>query len=121
MATTLAQAYVQILPTTRGLKSKLTSELNGDAPAIGGKSGFGGKFSAAFKGAVAAAGIGAAITKSIQEGAKLEQSIGGIETIFGKKDAQIVKQNAKNAYKTLQISANDYMEQTTSFSASLLQ
>lgn len=119
--TTLAQAYVQILPTTKGMRSTLSKELNGDAGSVGGKAGFGGKFAAAFKGAVVAAGIGAAITKSIKEGAKLEQSIGGVETIFGKKDAKIVENNAKNAYRTLQISANDYMEQATSFSASLLQ
>lgn len=54
------------------------------------------------------------------EGGKLEQSIGGINTLF-KGSADIVKGYAKNAYKDAQISSNQYMEQVTSFSASLLQ
>lgn len=119
--TTLAQAYVQILPTTKGIKGKLESELGSAGIASGGKAGFGGKFASAFTKFFAAAGVGEAIKQSIQEGAKLEQSIGGVETIFGEKDAALVETNAKKAYKALQISANDYMEQATSFSASLLQ
>lgn len=51
---------------------------------------------------------------------QLQQSIGGIETLFGK-SAQKVIANANNAYTTAGISANDYMQQVTSFSASLLQ
>ena len=53
------------------------------------------------------------------EGADLQQSIGGIETLF-KDSAEKVKQNAANAYRTAGMSANEYMELTTSFSASLL-
>ena len=52
-------------------------------------------------------------------GADLEQSIGGIETLF-KDSADTVKQYAAQAYQTVGLSANDYMEQTTSFAASLL-
>ena len=74
----------------------------------------------AIKVAVIAAGIGKAISASISEGAELEQSIGGIETLF-KDSAEKVKQNAANAYKTAGMSANEYMQLTTSFSASLLQ
>ena len=51
---------------------------------------------------------------------QLQQSIGGIETLFGK-SAQKVITNANNAYTTAGISANEYMQQVTSFSASLLQ
>lgn len=50
----------------------------------------------------------------------LQQSVGGIETLF-KDSAQKVITNANNAYKTAGMSANDYMQQVTSFSASLLQ
>lgn len=50
----------------------------------------------------------------------LEQSLGGIETLF-KNNADIVIANAERAYKTAGINANDYMQQVTSFSASLLQ
>lgn len=53
-------------------------------------------------------------------GGDLEQSLGGIETLF-KDSADIVITNAKKAYMTAGVSANDYMQQVTSFSASLLQ
>lgn len=60
------------------------------------------------------------IGESVKAYADVEQSIGGVETLF-KENADMVVQNAKNAYKTAGISANQYMEQVTSFSASLLQ
>ena len=50
---------------------------------------------------------------------ELEQSRGGVETLF-KDDADTVKANADKAFETAGLSANDYMEQVTSFSASLL-
>ena len=68
---------------------------------------------------IAAAAIGKALSASISEGAALEQSLGGIETLF-KDSADKVKANAAKAYQTAGMSANDYMELTTSFSASLL-
>lgn len=52
--------------------------------------------------------------------ADFEQLTGGVETLF-KDSADIVKGYAQDAYKTAGISANEYMEQVTSFSASLLQ
>ena len=70
-------------------------------------------------GAVATASIGLIKKVSNNYGA-LQQSIGGIETLF-KDSADKVIQNANNAYTTAGISANDYMQQVTSFSASLLQ
>lgn len=69
---------------------------------------------------LAGAGATALIGGSIGQGAKLEQSMGGVETLFGS-DAGAVMANANNAYKTAGLSANAYMEQVTSFSASLLQ
>ena len=70
-------------------------------------------------GAVSAAvgGLGVASTKSY---ADLEQNMGGIETLFGNSADKVIK-NAKNAYKTAGMSANEYMETVTGFSASLLQ
>ncbi len=61
----------------------------------------------------------AVVGGAISQGAKLEQSLGGVETLF-KGDASVVKANADAAYKTAGLSANAYMEQVTSFSASLL-
>ena len=72
--------------------------------------------------AVTAAGAGlVALTKQSIEGyAEYEQLVGGVETLF-KQSADVVQQYAANAYKTAGMSANEYMETVTSFSASLLQ
>lgn len=115
--TELAKAYIQITPSFKGLQTSINSEMNGVGEASG--SSIGTSFVSAFKKIIAAAGIGKAIKQSISEGAALEQSMGGIETLF-KDSATKVQQNAINAYKTAGLSANDYMEQTTSFAASLL-
>jgi hypothetical protein len=64
--------------------------------------------------------MGKIISSSISEGADLQQSLGGIETLF-KGSADKVKKYADEAYKTSGLSANDYMTNVTSFSASLLQ
>ena len=116
--TELAKAYVQIIPSAKGIGGMLQNEVGGETDAAGKSRG--GRIGGAIKVAVIAAGIGKAISASISEGAELEQSIGGIETLF-KDSAEKVKQNAANAYKTAGMSANEYMQLTTSFSASLLQ
>lgn len=76
---------------------------------------------------VGAAAIGTATTAlvalgkaSVQSYAQLEQNIGGVETLF-KGSAQKVIENANRAYETAELSANEYMSNVTSFSASLLQ
>ena len=56
---------------------------------------------------------------AISQGAKLEQSLGGVDTLF-KDSSGVVKANAASAFKTAGLSANEYMEQVTSFSASLI-
>ena len=78
--------------------------------------------SKAMTGAVAAVGAGAAaiVKYSLGVVANMEQQVGGVETLF-KDSAKTVIRNANNAFKTAQLSANDYMSTVTSFSASLLQ
>lgn len=117
----LAKAYVQIIPSAEGIKSKITEEMGGDISQAGVDLGkvFGGKIASTLKKVLGAAAIGKTIAASINAGGALEQSLGGIETLF-KDSAGIVQQNAAQAYKTAGLSANDYMEQTTSFAASLL-
>lgn len=68
----------------------------------------------------AATAVGALTKKSLEEYAEYEQLVGGVETLF-KDSADVVMQYANNAYKTAGLSANDYMETVTSFSAALLQ
>lgn len=58
--------------------------------------------------------------KSLRARADLEQNLGGVETLF-KKNADLVVANAKKAYQTAGVSANEYMQGVTSFAASLLQ
>lgn len=64
--------------------------------------------------------FGALTKASLDSVASLEQNIGGVETLF-KKNADTVIANAKKAYQTAGLSANEYMSTVTSFSASLLQ
>ena len=76
-----------------------------------------------------AAGIGTAsfgamfagmVVGSVKARGQIEQSLGGINKLFGKSASEVVK-NSQKAYKTAGISANQYLEQTTSFSASLIK
>lgn len=117
MATELAKAYVQIIPSAQGITGKIQEAIDPEAEPAG--TSFGGKMVGTLKKVIATAAIGEALKKTISEGAGLEQSIGGIETLF-KESADKVKANAAEAYKTAGMSANEYMELTTSFSASLL-
>ena len=77
------------------------------------------KASAAAVGA-ASAGVAALGTACINAYADYEQLAGGVETLF-KDSADTIQTYADNAYKTAGLSANEYMETVTSFSASLLQ
>lgn len=78
-----------------------------------------GKASLAAIGA-AATGITALTKSAVENYAEYEQLVGGVETLFKDSSAKVLEY-ANNAYKTAGLSANDYMETVTSFSASLLQ
>ena len=85
------------------------------------KSGLAVAAKAAAAATAAAAGAVIALTKSAVENyGEFEQLVGGVETLF-KDSAGTVEEYAKNAYQTAGLSANEYMETVTSFSASLLQ
>lgn len=145
----MAKAYVQIVPSADGIRAALTDVFDEETDGLGAKVGqsIGAKLVGTIKKVLAAAGIGKIIKDSIDMGGALQQSIGGIETLFGAggksmeeyaqsvgksvdavkdeyaslmQSQQTVFDNAAQAYKTVGLSANDYMEQTTSFAASLL-
>ena len=122
MATEIAQAYVQLIPSARGITGKIQAILNPEASAAGQSAGqsLGASLVSVATKAIAAAGIGKAFSAAIHEGAALQQSLGGVETLF-KGSADTVKKYAAEAYKTTGLSANAYMENVTGFSASLLQ
>lgn len=118
--TAIAKAYVQIVPSAKGISGGISKALGGQEEADKAGKSLAGSVVSAIGGAIAAAGVGKMLAKSISEGAALEQSIGGIETLF-KGSAETVIKNAQQAYKTAGLSANAYMESVTGFSASLLQ
>lgn len=117
----LGKAYVQIVPSAQGIKSALTEMFDEETDGLGEQTGqsIGQELVGTLKNVIVAAGIGKIISDSINLGGALQQSLGGVETLF-KDSADTVKEYAAQAYRTVGLSANDYMEQTTSFAASLL-
>ena len=117
----LGKAYVQIVPSAQGIKSALTEMFDEETDGLGEQTGqsIGQELIGTLKKVIVAAGIGKIISDSINMGGALQQSLGGVETLF-KDSADTVKQYAAQAYRTVGLSANDYMKQTTSFAASLL-
>ena len=120
MAGSVATAYVQVMPSMEGVAPKVKSYFGGAGQSAG-KS-FGSSMGVAMKAGLAAgaAGLGLVLKESIGAGAGLQQSLGGIETLF-KENAEGVKEAAEQAYRTAGMSANKYMETVTGFSASLIQ
>lgn len=142
----IAKAYVQIIPSAEGIKGKLSSILGSEAASAGKSAGqssgnalisglksamgsaskvVGTAFKAAATAGVAglgaaSAGIAAFSKKALDAYADYEQLVGGVETLFGSA-AGTVMRYADQAFQSAGLSANDYMETVTSFSASLLQ
>lgn len=69
---------------------------------------------------IVATGLTAMTKSAVEQYADYEQLVGGVETLF-KDSSDKVVEYANNAYKTAGLSANEYMDTVTSFSASLLQ
>ena len=94
MPSDVATAYVQIIPSAKGIGSGIAEALGGDKAAAStgenlGKS-LGSKLVDTLKGVIAAAGLGAALGKTLTEGGALEQSIGGVETLFKDSADQVI-------------------------------
>ena len=134
--TEVARATVTIIPNMQGAQQKITQDLTGAAGPAGTAAGneAGKKLTGAFKSALkigavamsaAAAGVGKIVSDAISSYANYEQLVGGVETLFSSLDGSVsaasdVLANAANAYKTAGLSANEYMETVTSFSAALV-
>lgn len=115
----IAKAYIQIVPTTKGIGSALKSAMGGEASSAGKSAGesAGHNFVGAIKGLIAAAGIGALVKSTLDAGGAIQQSFGGLDTIYGEA-SEAVKNYAREA-AAAGISANDYAENAVSFGASL--
>ena len=107
----LATAYVQIIPSARGMESKLSGLLDGKMPAAGKSAGniLGSSIVGALKKVVLSAGVAKIFKDSLLAGAELEQLKGGVEKIFGSMDTSQILTDAANAYKDLNMSANEYL------------
>ena len=125
--TELAKAWVQILPSTRGMKGELTKALDGEANEAGTKSGH------AIAGAIGKIIGGVAVTgaikkigssivdlakQSVAATGEFEQLAGGMEKIFSGMDTRTILSDANEAFKTLGLSANDYLETINDVGAS---
>ena len=121
MATELGKAYVQIVPSAEGIKGSITKVLGGESAEAGTKSGesIGTSLVGKLKGIIAAAGIGAAVKTALDAGGALQQSFGGLDTLYEEASGAAKKYAAEAA--AAGISANSYAEQAVSFGAALKQ
>ena len=157
--TTIGKAYVQIVPSAKGFSQSIKSQLGGEGSGLAGvgknlgnnaAQSAGTSFVGKLKGILAAAGIGAVVVKvlksAFEEGSRYQQSVGGIETLFGAggksvqeyarsvgksvgsvkgkykelmKAQALAMKNASQSYKTAGLSASEYMDTITSFAAAL--
>lgn len=115
----IGKAYIQIIPEAEGISGKIRTML-GDETKKAGTDG-GNNIATGIKDALLKLGIGAIITKGIKDsleaGGALQQSFGGLDTLYGKASDQM-KEYAMQASQ-YGISANEYAEQAVSFGASL--
>ena len=118
MATDIGKAYVQIVPSAQGIAGSISKALKGESDSAGKQSG--NSLIGGIKKVLTGAAIGETLKKTITEGANLEQSIGGIETLFNGVEDRMFE-FADQASRTAGLSANDYMQTVTSFAASLKQ
>lgn len=119
--TNLGEAYVTIMPSAKGISGSISNVLNKESTSAGKLAG--GNIVKAITGVIAGvgavAGIGAAFKQALDAGGAMQQSFGGLETIYGDA-AEGMKKLSYEAAKA-GISANDYAEQAVSFGASLRQ
>lgn len=133
----MAQAYVTIIPSMKGIQGDIADAL--DADKVGNDAGkemgegissglsakavvIGNVITDALRTAIGKAiDIGKDIAGGIYDGyAQNEQLVGGMQKLFGDVDYQTVVNNANRAFMTAGVSANDYMSTVTSFSSSLI-
>lgn len=111
----LGQAYVQIIPSAKGISGAISSIIEPEATSSGKSAGI--NIGSAIKTAIAAAGIGEALKSALEAGGNLQQSFGGLDTLYGDA-AKAAKEYAVEAAQA-GISANSYAEQAVSFGAAL--
>lgn len=119
--TTIGKAYVQIIPTAKGIQASTQKILANSGIAKAGTDAgadFGKNLVSKLKMIIATAGIGKLLKDTLDIGADLEQQMGGVKKIYGD-TYDYVANNAKNAFKTAGVSTADYMRQATTFGEAL--
>ena len=122
MATDLGKAYIQIVPSAKGITSSIKDVIEKPMSENGAHGGtlLGGGIVRTLTKVLATGALGKVVGNSLTEGGKLQQSIGGVETLFGS-SADRLKKYASRAYRDAGVSANNYMEQSTSFASALIR
>ena len=136
----IGKAYIQIVPSAQGIQGSITKALSGEGAAAGtedgkditgslipsleglgslGGAGLAKALIGAFVGFGVASKLKDVISEGLTAGGALEQSLGGVEAIFGD-SADKVKKYAEESWRTVGVSANEYMEGVTGFSAALI-
>lgn len=103
----IATAYVQVVPSMDGVAPKVRSVFSDAGNSSG--SAFGSNLVGKIKGLIAAAGIGKTFASALMNGSDLEQLKGGVQKIFDDMDTSAIMADAANAYKDLNMSANQYL------------
>ena len=118
MPADLGTAYVNIVPKAPGISDKIEETLSGGMPGAerAGK-GYGHKIIGALAGIGIGKAVGDLFKTAFETGGKLQQSFGGLDTIYG--DAAEQAKAYAQAAAAAGISANDYAEQAVSFGAAL--
>lgn len=115
----LGKAYVQIIPKATGISDKIKEQVSPGAGSAGKAAGtsFVGKFAKIAGGAAIGAVVAKGLKTALDEGARVQQSFGGLDTLYG--DASEAAKNYAKEAANAGISMNDYAEQAVSFGASL--
>lgn len=125
----LATAYVTLIPSLKGAKGKIGEQVGPEGEKAGDDFSNGflqamGSLGGKIVSALAAIGVGKAVAdlirSSLDEYANYEQLVGGMQTLYGDA-ASTVMANAEQAFATAGMSANQYMETATDFSAALIR
>lgn len=113
--TEVGSAYLTIIPSMKGFGSKVSSGVASELSSIGGAL----AKSFAVATAASAAAVASIGKQALDAYGEYEQLVGGMDTLFKSSSGKMQKYAAE-AYKTSQMSANEYMKLSTDFAASLI-
>lgn len=117
----LAKAYVHVIPSFKGIKNELKKGLSGGSSGSSAGLSLGKSLISGLKKAGIAAAVGKLFKEAISQGGEYEQLQGGMQKIFGQNMWSSIKSDADNAYKTMNLSASEYMNNITGIGSTFSQ